>query len=77
MESPWGCWACRWHKGQAEMQRLGELKPEHLPTNEWDRESNRHGATRRQGQEQWRCHQHDGVGHGRDLKCRVTAAEGL
>lgn len=31
MESPWGCWVCRWHKGQAEMQRLGELKPEQLP----------------------------------------------
>lgn len=21
MESPWGCWACRWHKGQAETHR--------------------------------------------------------
>lgn len=21
MESPWGCWACRWHKGQAETDR--------------------------------------------------------
>lgn len=34
---PLGCWACRWHKGQAEMQRLGELKPAQL----WDGEVGR------------------------------------
>lgn len=74
MESPWGCWACRWHKDQAEMQRLGELKAEQLLASGIGSRRDM-GVTRREGQEQLGCHQHDGVGCRRDLKCRVTAAE--
>lgn len=72
---PLGCWACRWHKGQAEMQRLGELKPAQLSASGTGKAIDM-VATRREGQGQWGCHQRDGVGHARDLQCRVTAAEG-